>query len=105
MFHFNPTATIQNELASGGLNVTLSDINYPSDIQHGINDLNKALDATFVLYCIGIAGSGIAILGALLAFFLYGSRLLSFGNWGLCTVRLSIHPLIPPSRFIINTKT
>lgn len=86
MYHFNPTATIQNELAENGLNISLSDIDYPSDIQHGINDLNTALDATFVLYCIGIAGSGIAIFGALLAFFLYGSRLLSFGNWGLCTI-------------------
>lgn len=90
MFHFNPTATIQSELAKGGLNISLSDINFPSDIQDGINDLDTALNATFVLYCIGIAGSGVAILGALLAFFLYGSRLLSFGNWGLCVVRISL---------------
>jgi len=86
LYHFDPTATIQKELAAGGLNVSLADIDYPSDIQHGINDLNKALDATFVLYCIGIACSGLAILTALLAFFLNGNRLVSFGNWGITSV-------------------
>jgi hypothetical protein len=39
--------------------------------------------ATFIIYCIGIAACGLAILTALIAFFLHGSRLISFGNWGL----------------------
>jgi len=33
MYHFNPTAAIENELSKGGLNISLSDIKYPSDIQ------------------------------------------------------------------------
>jgi len=86
LYHFNPTAKIQSELAKAGFNVTLSDIDYPSEIQHGINDLNTALDAVFVLYCIGIAASGLAILGAAAAFFLWGSRLLSFVNWGVSSI-------------------
>lgn len=95
MFHFNPTSTIQSELGKSGFNVTLADIDYPSDIQHGINDLNTALDAVFVLYCIGIAASGLAILGAAAAFFLWGPRILSFANWGLCIVSLYCLPLLP----------
>lgn len=86
MYHFNPTATIQNELSKGGLNISLADIGYPSDIQDDINDLDTAMDATFVLYCIAITASGLAMLGALIVFFVWGSRFLSFGNWGLATV-------------------
>jgi heme/copper-type cytochrome/quinol oxidase subunit 2 len=64
----------------------LSDINWPSEIQDGLNALNTALDATFVLYAIGIAAAGCAILASLVALFLHGSRLISFGNWGLATI-------------------
>jgi len=95
LFHFNPTEMIQSELAADGLNISLSDINYPSEIQHGINDLNDALDATFVLYCIGIAACGLVMITSLLAVFLHGSRLLSFGNWGLSS--LAFLTLLIPS--------
>jgi hypothetical protein len=44
------------------------------------------MDATFVLYAIAIAAAGCAILAAFLAFFLHGSRLISFGNWGLASI-------------------
>jgi heme/copper-type cytochrome/quinol oxidase subunit 2 len=39
-----------------------------------------------VLYAVGIAAAGCAILASLVAFFLHGSRLISFGNWGLATI-------------------
>lgn len=86
MYHFNPTKQIEDELAKGGLNVTLSDIDYPSNIQDSINQLHTAVDATFALYCIGIAFSGLAMCGALFELFSNGSRLISFANWGICSL-------------------
>lgn len=40
----------------------------------------------FVLYVIAIAAAGCAIIASLVALFLDGSRLLSFGNWGLASI-------------------
>jgi hypothetical protein len=77
---------LNGELEAGPLKINLSDINWPDDIQDGLNKLNVALNATFVLYAIGIAASGLAILTSLIAFFLHGSRLISFGNWGLASL-------------------
>lgn len=39
-----------------------------------------------MLYAIGIAAAGLAIIAALVALFLNGSRLISFGNWGLASL-------------------
>lgn len=44
------------------------------------------MDATFILYAIGIAAAGVSILAGLVAFFMSGSRLMAFGNWGLASV-------------------
>jgi len=68
------------------LHINLSDIDWPSEIQEGLNKLNIALDATFVLYIIGIAASGLAILASLLALLLASSRIISFGNWGIASI-------------------
>ncbi len=73
--HFDISKQLNKELEIGPLHLNLSDIDWPSDIQDGLNDLNTAIDATFVLYAIGIV-----------AFFLHGSRLISFGNWGLASI-------------------
>jgi len=97
MYHYDPTATIQRELAEGGLNISLSDIGWPDDIQDQINDLDTAMDASFVLYCIAIATSGLAMIGALIVFLIWGSRLLSFGNWGLATVSRMLASPFPSS--------
>jgi hypothetical protein len=84
--HFDISKQLNKELEIGPLHLNLSDIDWPSDIQDGLNDLNTAIDATFVLYAIGIAAAGCAILASLVAFFLHGSRLISFGNWGLASI-------------------
>jgi hypothetical protein len=84
--HFDISKQLNQELEIGPLHINLSDINWPSEIQDGLNALNTALDATFVLYAIGIAAAGCAILASLVACFLHGSRLISFGNWGLATI-------------------
>jgi len=86
MYHFDISKQLNQELEIGPLHINLSDIDWPSDIQSGLNDLNTALDATFVLYAIGIAAAGCAIIASLVAFFLHGSRLISFGNWGLASI-------------------
>jgi hypothetical protein len=44
------------------------------------------MDATFILYCIGIAAAGLAIIASLVALFLHGSRMVSLGNWGLASI-------------------
>ncbi|TVY26756.1 hypothetical protein LHYA1_G004413 [Lachnellula hyalina] len=86
MFHFNIEKHLNQQLEAGGLHINLTDLDFPDDIQKGLNALTTALNATFVLYCIGIAAAGIAILTALIAFFLSGSRLTSFGNLGLTSL-------------------
>ncbi|TVY16956.1 hypothetical protein LARI1_G006753 [Lachnellula arida] len=86
LVHFNIEKHLNQQLEAGGLHINLTDLDFPDDIQKGLNDLTTALNATFVLYCIGIAAAGLAILTALVAFFLSGSRLISFGNLGLTSL-------------------
>ena len=84
--HFNISEQLDKELQAGKLHLNLSDIDWPSDIQDGLDALNIALDALFVLYAVGIAAAGLSIFTSLVAFFLHGSRLVSFGNWGLASL-------------------
>jgi len=86
MYHFDITKEINDELESSKLHVNISSLGWSDDIQNDLNKLNTALDALFVLYVIGIAAAGIAIIAALVALFLHGSRLISFGNWGLASL-------------------
>ncbi|RDW58121.1 hypothetical protein BP6252_13532 [Coleophoma cylindrospora] len=86
MYHFNLTQTLNDQLHRGGLNLNLSDINWPSEIQDSIDAANTAMDATFILFMIGIGAAGVSILAGLVAFLVSGSRLLAFGNWGLTTI-------------------
>jgi len=86
MHHFDITSLISSELEVGPFDLSIEDLGWTDDIQEGLDDLNTLLDATFVLYAIGIAAAGCAIIAAVLAFFLHGSRLISFGNWGLATL-------------------
>jgi hypothetical protein len=81
--HFDISKQLNQELEVGPLHINLSTIDWPSEIQDGLNTLNTATDATFVLYVIGIAAAGCALL---LAIFLHGSRFISFGNWGLASL-------------------
>jgi len=89
MFHFDISQRISQELKIGPLHLNLTDIQWPDEIQDGIDALNTAMDATFVLYAIGIASAGLAILTSIVAIFLSGSRLISLGNWGLATLAFS----------------
>lgn len=83
MYNFDIEKVLNGQLEAGPLGINLSEINWPDDIQSGLDKLNIATNATFVLYAIGIAASGLAIIASLVAVFLHGSRLVSFGNLGL----------------------
>lgn len=85
-FGFDIKAIINQQLESGPLHINISDLDFPDQIQDGLNALATAFNATFIIYCIGIAAAGIAIITAALAFFMRGSRLVSFFNWGLTSL-------------------
>jgi len=86
MYHFEISKILDQQLSIGPLHIDLATINWPDEIQDGLDMLNAALDATFVLYAIGIAAAGLAIITSLVAVFMHGSRLISLGNWGLATL-------------------
>ncbi|KAH8804946.1 actin cortical patch SUR7/pH-response regulator pali [Xylogone sp. PMI_703] len=86
MYHFDLEKTLNEQLSVGDLHINLSDIGWPDTIQDDVNKVNVALDATFVLYVIGIAAAGLLILTSFVSVFLNGSRLVSFGNWGLAVI-------------------
>jgi hypothetical protein len=54
MYKFDPTEIIQEALNRTGVDVTLDDLQWPDDIQSGIDALNAAMAAMFVLYVIAI---------------------------------------------------
>ncbi|EEY14873.1 conserved hypothetical protein [Verticillium alfalfae VaMs.102] len=73
----NLTEILDQELAIGPLNLSLADINWPDAIQDQIDTVNKALLAVFILYALAIGFTGLAMLGAVAAFFLDPRRKLA----------------------------
>jgi len=71
-YEFDPTAAIEKSLADAGVNVTLDDLNWPDDIQKGIDGVHALQKAVFILYCIGIALTAVALLTSLVAVFATG---------------------------------
>jgi hypothetical protein len=84
--HFDISDQLSKELQAGNLHLDLSAIDWPSDIQDGLNNMSTVLDALFVLYAVGTAANGLTILSALISLFPRTSRLASFGNWGLLSL-------------------
>jgi hypothetical protein len=72
MFTFNPTAILEQALNDSGVDVTLGDLNWPDDIQRGIDGLRVLTKTMFVLYCIAIGLIFLALLAALPALFAVG---------------------------------
>ncbi|KAL9102450.1 MAG: hypothetical protein Q9163_002411 [Psora crenata] len=75
-FHFDPSLVIQSELKPG---VKLTDLKWPRAIQDGIKAIVLASKVMFFLYCIGVAATGLAFIGACLGIFA-GSRLSAMVN-------------------------
>lgn len=80
MFHFDPQAVIEKSLNESGLGITLDDLNWPDDIQQGLDALRIASKAMFVLYCIAIALSFCVLVASLVGIFLGAGRLSACGN-------------------------
>ena len=79
LFHFDPQAIIESELAPG---ITLSDIQWPSGIEDGLRAVAAASKAMFVFYVIAIILVGLAFLAAVWGVFAAG-RLSLFVNFAL----------------------
>lgn len=76
LFHFDPSSVIQKELKPG---ITLDDLHWPSAIKNVVRAVEIASKVMFVLYCIGVAATGLALLGAFLGV-LSGGRLAALSN-------------------------
>ncbi|KAL5421746.1 hypothetical protein PMIN04_005264 [Paraphaeosphaeria minitans] len=72
MFYFNPTQIIQDALNKSGLDVTLDDLEWPADIQRGLDTLRTVSVTAFVLYCISIGLIFLSFLAAVAAVFTSG---------------------------------
>ncbi|KAF2270368.1 hypothetical protein CC78DRAFT_506893 [Lojkania enalia] len=72
MFYFNPNEIIERTLNESGVDVTLDDLQWPDDIQTGIDALRIIQRTAFVLYCIAIALIGISLLVSAAALFTSG---------------------------------
>lgn len=60
-FHFDPASIIQSELGSG---ISLKDIQWPDAVDDGMRAIKTASKVMLVLYCIGIATTGLAFMSA-----------------------------------------
>jgi hypothetical protein len=86
MYKFNPTQIIEDALnRTTGTEVTLSDLQWPEDIETGIRALNALMAAMFVLYIIAICLIFLALVAAVAAILLSG-RLSACLNFLLATV-------------------
>lgn len=64
-FQFDPKEIIERKLNESGLGVTLDDLEWPDNIQRGIDALHAIQTAVFVMYCISIGLIAISFLAAL----------------------------------------
>jgi hypothetical protein len=96
--HFDISSQLSKELELGHLHLDLSTIGWPSSIQDGLNRLSTAIDAIFILYIVGTAAVGLAILSSVAALFPRSSRLALLSSWGL--LPLSFLPLLIASVII-----
>lgn len=63
----NLTELIDSELQAGPLHISLAEINWPSQVDDAISTVNDVLLAIFILYCLAIGFSGLAMITALAA--------------------------------------
>lgn len=93
-FHFNATNVIQTELKS---NISLPDLSWPSALQDGIGMAKHATRVMFVLYCLGVAATGLALGGVLFGMVVVG-RLNAIFNVLLTMVNFEESNLFRTSR-------
>ncbi|PSN60845.1 integral membrane protein-like protein [Corynespora cassiicola Philippines] len=69
MFWFNPTEILERKLNESGVGVSLDDLNWPQDIQAGLDALRIVSVTSFVLYCIAIGLIFVSLVATAVAFF------------------------------------
>lgn len=69
MFWFDPEEILERALNKSGVGVTLDDLEWPQDIQRGLDALRIVSVTSFVLYCISIALIFLTLVAALPAVF------------------------------------
>lgn len=74
---------IQQELKS---DISLPDLKWPSALEHGLGVAKLATKVMFVLYCLGTAATGFALIGVLFGMVVVG-RLTAVVNVMLTMVR------------------
>lgn len=67
MYRFDPTKIVEDALKKSGVDVTLSDLQWPEDIQSGIDALNALMAAMFVLYIVAICLIFVTLVAAVFA--------------------------------------
>ncbi|MCJ1464501.1 hypothetical protein MMC07_003114 [Pseudocyphellaria aurata] len=81
-FHFNATKVIQDELKS---DISLPDLDWPSALEDGVGTAKLASKVMFVLYCLGVAATGLALVGIVVGIFAR-RRLMAIYNVVLTTI-------------------
>ena len=84
--HINLTDIVDHELKIGPVHLNLADIDWPPTLQKQLDKLNALLLAIFVLYVLGIAFAGLAILAAAAALFLALRRAITLANFALAAL-------------------
>lgn len=72
MYNFDPQEILQRELDESGTGVDLSDLQWPDEIEVGLDALRISAKATFIIYCASIGFIGVALISAAVSFFLEG---------------------------------
>ncbi|KAF2187822.1 hypothetical protein K469DRAFT_628863 [Zopfia rhizophila CBS 207.26] len=65
MYHFDPTEALERSLNESGVDITLDDLDWPEEIQRGIDGVRILQETVFVLYCISIGLIFLALIAAL----------------------------------------
>jgi len=87
MYRFDPTRIVSDALnKTTGARITLSDINWPSDIDTGVRALNTLMAAMFVLYVLAIIFIFLSLLAALVAALSSPGRASACVNLALATL-------------------
>lgn len=71
--YMNISAMLDKELSVGPLNISLSDLGITDDLQDKLDDLPKLFQALAIMYILGVAFSGLAILGSAAGLFIIPS--------------------------------
>ncbi|KAK2601486.1 hypothetical protein N8I77_010934 [Diaporthe amygdali] len=71
--YMNISAMLDKELSVGPFNISLSDLGITEDLQDQLNNLPKLFEALAIMYILGVAFSGLAILTAAAALFIIPS--------------------------------